>query len=188
MRAPLRWFKPPKADFPNFPSAPKGCNVDLEAFLKEAAKKRAEKLRQQENAASGRTGTASGRQEERKRAAVEVVEILDPVEQAPVRRISRSDEVRESSTDSRTSRIAKKSTLSQLESRHLAEEERDKLERHVQQSIDHAVGTLPKLSEQAPQSMSGAIDRSETVRDLIRDPKTLRAALIVSEILKRPKW
>jgi putative ubiquitin-RnfH superfamily antitoxin RatB of RatAB toxin-antitoxin module len=70
----------------------------------------------------------------------------------------------------------------------LAEEERDKLERHVQQSIDHAVGTLPKLSEQAPQSMSGAIDRSETVRDLIRDPKTLRAALIVSEILKRPKW
>ncbi|MFO0068063.1 MAG: hypothetical protein ACK523_19050, partial [Pirellulaceae bacterium] len=95
--------------------------MDLEAFLKEAAKKRAEKLRQQENAASGRMGTASGRQEERKRAAVEVVEILDPVEQAPVRRISRSDEVRESSTDSRTSRIAKKSTLSQLESRHLAE-------------------------------------------------------------------
>jgi hypothetical protein len=187
MRAPLRWFKPPKADFPNFPSAPKGCNVDLDAFLKEAAKKRAEKLRQEENASSGRTGITRGRREERKIAAVEVVEILDPVEE-PVRRISRSDEGKESSPDARTSRIPKKSNLSQLESRHLAEEEEDKLERHVQQAIDHAVGTLPKLSEQAPQSMSGAIDRSEAVRDLIRDPKTLRAALIVSEILKRPKW
>jgi hypothetical protein len=162
--------------------------VDLEAFLKEAAKKRAEKLRQEENESLGRKGTVSGRKEERKKAAVEVVEILDPVLEEPVRRISRSDEGGGSSNDSRTAKTAKKSTLSQLESRHLAEEERDKLERHVQQSIDHAVGTLPKLSEQAPQSMSGAIDRSETVRDLIRDPKTLRAALIVSEILKRPKW
>jgi hypothetical protein len=162
--------------------------VDLEAFLKEAAKRRVEKLRQQENAASGRTGTVSSRQEERKRAAVEVAEILDPVEQEPVRRISRSEEGKQSATDRSTPKISKKSTLSHLESRHVAEEEKAKLERHVQQSIDHAVGTLPKLSEQSPRSMSGAIDRSETVRDLIRDPKTLRAALIVSEILKRPKW
>jgi hypothetical protein len=162
--------------------------VDLEAFLKEAAKRRVEKLRQETIAASGRTGTVSGRLDERKRTAVEVAEILDPVEQEPVRRISRSDEVGESSTDSRTSKITKKSKLTQLESRHLADEEQIKLERHVQQSIDQAVGSLPRLSEQAPQSMSGAVDRSEMVRDLIRDPKTLRAALIVSEILKRPKW
>ncbi len=162
--------------------------MDLEAFLREAAKKRAEKLRQEESAASGRTGTITGRREERKKVAVEAVEILDPVKEEPVRRISRTNEGSEASTDSRTSRAPKKSTLSQLESRHLAEEEKNKLERHVQQTIDHAVGTLPKLSEQAPQSMSGAIDRSGTVRDLIRDPKTLRAALIVSEILKRPKW
>ena len=162
--------------------------MELEAFLKEAAKRRAEKLRQEENAASGRKGIVSGRQEERQRAAVEIAEILDPVEQEPLRRIARSDEGKESSTDSRASKIGKKPNLSPLESRHLAEEESNKLERHVQQSIDHAVGTLPKLSEQAPQSMTGAIDRSETVRDLIRDPKTLRAALIVSEILKRPKW
>jgi len=79
--------------------------VDLEAFLKEAAKRRVEKLRQQENAASGRTGTVSSRQEERKRAAVEVTEILDPVEQEPVRRISRSEEGKQSATDRSTPKI-----------------------------------------------------------------------------------
>jgi hypothetical protein len=61
----------------------------------------------------------------------------------------------------------------------------DKLEARLHQTFDHDVGKLAHSTD--PYTDQKAQSQNDFMR-FLRNPKTVRQAIVVSEILKRPEW
>jgi len=77
--------------------------------------------------------------------------------------------------------------------RHLGEEvdlADDKLEAHLHQVFDHDLGRLKKSSiEAGAQGRQAANDLTAVqIQQMLRTPQSIRDAIIMGEILRRPEW
>ena len=77
--------------------------------------------------------------------------------------------------------------------RHLGEEvdlADDKLEAHLHQVFDHDLGRLKKSNiEAGAQGRQAAGDLTAgQLQQMLRTPQSIREAIIMSEILRRPEW
>jgi hypothetical protein len=77
--------------------------------------------------------------------------------------------------------------------RHLGEEvdlADDKLEAHLHEVFDHQLGRLKKSSiEAGAQGRQAAVEVTALqLQQMLRTPQSIRDAIIMSEILRRPEW
>ena len=76
--------------------------------------------------------------------------------------------------------------------RHLGEEvdlADDKLEAHLHEVFDHQLGRLKKSTiEAGAQGRQAAVEVTAGQRSRRRTPQSIRDAIIMSEILRRPEW
>ncbi len=67
----------------------------------------------------------------------------------------------------------------------------DKIDAHIHQKFDQGLGTLASGRDPYAQDSNNTMNRDlgqHDLLDLLREPKTLRQAILVSEILKRPNF
>jgi hypothetical protein len=181
-----RPLRPPQAAPPANPpaSSQSPLNAEIEQFLKRANKKHQERSRR-ESSPAGRTPKVPPKPS-----------VERPIDVQPIER-------REfSSVSASVDKHLSNRTITQL-AEHLGDDigrADQEMEQHLQKAFSHRVGTLSDV--QKPASATGPVTDTETavvfgatsaanaIAGMLSDPKNLRNAVILNEILRRPdeRW